>query len=438
MSIKRFTHKLFIILTLILASSCSDEEKLSGIKEPILENINQQDLIFTQNQINLGSSINLANSLAPNNVDHLELNIDKKLRCKNTLTDLKFSKNKRYISSPIILDDKIFLIDYNFNLHAFDANNSKRIFEAKLAPRSKKSNFITPKIGFSNSPNHQDKLFINTSSNQIIAVNSNNGQILWQNDQLNTLVQGAPIADDQNVYFITNDNKFYALNIQNGSINYTISAIKKHSAIKGSAKPLIYQDLVIAAFSSGEIYLFDKNQDSLVNYYNLQYQDLAIKDNKLTDIDANLVIEDDILYITSNSAPMTALNIKNPRNIKAIWRVNINGLSNFHLSGNTIFTIDNNNKLNAIDKKTGEIFYQKDLEGLINPEKEYFANLIVASNKILAFTSKGKIHILDTKDGTQIAKKSLRGKLQDFPILIDGKIYSQIKTRFASKLSICR
>ena len=54
-----------------------------------------------------------------------------------------------------------------------------------------------------------------------------------------------PIIENQTLYVITNDNKLYAMNTEDGQIKWIHYGNEKDSTIFGSANPVIYNNYII-------------------------------------------------------------------------------------------------------------------------------------------------------------------------------------------------
>ena len=98
----------------------------------------------------------------------------------------------------------------------------------------------------------KDRVFINNSVGDIIAINADNGSLLWQTPtQSSTIYENAfnlvlsdLVARGDNLIFSNNRNEFYSLNINNGLINWK-------QEVNSNVRSIFYNDLIFSVSNEG-------------------------------------------------------------------------------------------------------------------------------------------------------------------------------------------
>jgi outer membrane protein assembly factor BamB len=335
----------------------------------------------------------------------------------------------RFVFAPIIKDGKIYLLDANGILAAYDLASKEQIWESRLFERNLIKLYQNPRIGISG-----DKIFAIAGSNKIVAANAIDGKILWSKNIL-SLPTSAPIADEKLVYINTNDNKTYALDINNGKLLWVFSGINKPTAIFGSATPLIYKNMLIVCYSSGEIYSLNRTTGEASWSQDLNINKAGDSDFYLNDIDATPIIKNDVIYSIGNGGLMMAINAKNGN---YLWKKEIDGITDFWLAGEFLFAINNDDKLFALERNKGLVKWATQLPNFKNAKdlesKILYSGVVLAGDKLLVADSRGALLVVSPFDGKIEQTYKINQKIYHAPIVIDGKIYLHALGRYTVNL----
>ncbi len=335
----------------------------------------------------------------------------------------------RFVFSPIIKNNKIFILDTAGTLTKFDLKHDKKIWSKRVFPRNFLKNYQTPKIGYGGG-----KIFAIAGINKIAAIDEKDGKILWSKE-ISSIPVSTPICDENFVYLSTNDNKLYALNQKDGELQWLQSGILRPTAIFGAADLVIYRDLIVAGYSSGEIYAVDKKTGESLWSNNLNLSRATTSDFYLNDIDATPVAKDGVIYSIGNGGLMMAINADNGN---YLWKKEIAGITDFWLAGDFLFVINNDNKLVAIHKKTGGIKWISQLPNLKNPKKPQtkfiYSGVVMAGDKLLISRLDGELLIVSPINGELEKTFEIGKKISHLPVIVGGKIYFYILGKFFAEL----
>ena len=168
--------------------------------------------------------------------------------------------NKNPFNSQIkINNDKIYSIDMNNILRCISLLDGSEIWKFKsenIFLKSPKRNSIII---------DNNRVFINNSLGDIIAINAENGSLLWQTPtQSSTIYENAfnlvlsdLVARGDNLIFSNNRNEFYSLNLNNGLINWK-------QEVNSNVRSIFYNDLIFSVSNEGYFFVIDGKNGNII------------------------------------------------------------------------------------------------------------------------------------------------------------------------------
>lgn len=341
---------------------------------------------------------------------------------RSTLSD-------RFVFAPVIHDGRIYLLDASGVLEAYCLEGKNKIWENRIFPRRFIKNYQNPRISYFNG-----KIFAIAGSNQVVAASAEDGKILWSKTIL-SLPVSTPISDGKFVYLTTSDNKTYALDASNGKLVWLSTGINKPTAILGSASPLLYKNMLLVSYSSGEIYALNRETGEPFWSQNLNVNKVGDSDFYLNDIDATPIIKNEVIYSIGNGGLMMAINAKNGN---YLWKKEIAGITDFWLAGEFLYVINNDDKLLAIEAKSGSIKWITQLPNFHSEKKPetkiIYSGVVMAGNKLLITDARGHLLVASPADGKIEQVLKINQKIYHAPMVVDGAIYLHALGRFTVNL----
>jgi len=339
------------------------------------------------------------------------------------------NSSDHFVFYPIIKDNKAFILDTAAELVAYDMSSERKLWKSQVFQKKFLKNYRAPKIGYADG-----KIFAVAGVNKIAAVSEVDGKTLWSKD-IASIPVSAPVSDGEFVYVSTNDNKLYAFSVANGELQWTQSGIVRTTAIFGAADPVIYKDLIIVSYSSGEVYAVKKKTGEAIWSQNLNVSKATNSDFYLNDIDATPLVKDGVIYSIGNGGIMMAIDAKSGN---YLWKKEIAGIVDFWAANGFLFIVNNDNKLLAISKKTGGIKWISQLPNFVkekNPGTKILYNgVLMAGDKLLVSSTRGEILIVSPLDGKLEQTFIVGKKISHSPIVVNDKIYVYAMGKFTLDL----
>ncbi len=427
--------RFFYILPLILAlhlGGCaffSDEEEsppLEGERISILDYQNDLTPLSTAQDINI--KINLA---APNtaweqvgkNAQHDIGNIESApLSNLQQIWESDIGKGGSnrlpLIVKPIMGNGKVYTLDIKSNLRAFHDQTGKLIWEKNIRPKNEDEAVIAGGLAFD-----QNVLFISGGYNETLALNAQNGELIWRSS-MDAGSRAAPSVYNGRVYIKTLNNNLIALDAANGQVLWKYEGVGESTGLLGTASPAVDDQIVVAAFSSGDLVALRVENgsvvwsDRLIN--SLQLNSLST----LADIRAHPIIKDDVIYAISYGGKMVAID---KRTGTRLWAKDISSSETPLLIDDYLFILNADNKLVALDKTTGNSIWIKNIPQYENPEKRknqiFWSGPLMINSKLVLVGTNGIIAICNPQNGDLIQQLNTKKSMSLSPIIANGIIY---------------
>lgn len=401
--------------------SCDKKKPILGVRKDIFLNNSAIQVNGDKNNIKISDTNTFSNFYGDASTLNKQINnysVDSLDFIRNKISSKKLWVKNYFFSNPAIVDNIAYFLDTRGNLIARNLDNLKKnIWKVRVIERTNFINYYGGKVSFYN-----DVIYLTTRLNEVIAV-SKEGDIIWRK-KLNVIPISTPVVEDTTIYVITNDNKLYALDTNDGRIKWISYGNPKDSAILGSANPVIHKDYIIASYSSGELFILDKNTGTNVFNMNITGKYMVYSNFELTDIDSTPVIVDNILIATANNGITTGIDLNT---MKILWKQNLPSLTNILANNGIIYLITTDNILVSINANNGTINWFKEFDIFKNKEKKkdliFYRSLAMINNKIFAFNNIGEYKIINPKNGELEDSVITKFSFYSIPFSLNNKLY---------------
>lgn len=322
-------------------------------------------------------------------------------------------------ATPAVADGKLYVIDADAVVEAFDAATGTRRWQTAL-DNSKRDIAVR----FGGGVSYDDgKVYATTGRGDAAALDAKTGKLLWKVRPAGPL-RGAPAIGGGNIYVLTQDNQIFALKPDTGATLWTVSATLETSGVFGVAAPAIAQGTVVAGFSSGELSALRYENGRIVWQDQLSRTAISTSVSVISDIDASPVIDQGKVYAIGQGGRMVAMDLVTGQRL---WELVIGGINTPWLAGEWLFVVTDEAKLMCIARTTGKIRWISQLPRYRDPKKkdkpiEYYGP-VLAGGRLLVVDSRGmltNVGVADGKIGTSV--KAGKGFYMP-PIVANNMLY---------------
>ncbi len=350
-----------------------------------------------------------------NNIGHINSNVN-------------FSKIKRVVSGkpdPLNLTQPVFFennLCYLMNdgfIECLNTETDKKKFKLDIKKEGvKKYEFIRGGISY-----FDKKIIFVDGYGQVISINSDTGEVIWKKS-LPFPILSAPLIYRGLIYFISADNRLFALDFETGETSWSFQTIVESKKSIYTASPVAFENIIIAPFSNGELIAF-KYDDGQPLWSDVASKISILSNFDIKDISANPVISSNNIYSLGSNGKFLSINLING---KRNWVSDISGIRTPIISGNQIYLLDNDSKLICLNKKTGEIYWITQLDKYKGGESFKNLNLwlgpYLLNNSLYLISYFGELIKIDPYIGEIIDSSNLGiSEIMVDPMILSDQIY---------------
>lgn len=330
----------------------------------------------------------------------------------------KSNSRQRLLCEPIIADGTLFIYTPDSFVSAYNTETGKMKWTFFLKPEKKQDALLGGGAAYDNG-----KLFVSTPFAELFALDIGSGKPLWSVKTSGPL-RSAPTIADGRVYVVTINNELTAYDENTGELLWNHAGIMEYAGLLGGSTPSVAQGIVIAPYSSGEVFALRAENgypvwsESLASYHRTDsFAGMA-------HIRGRPVIKDNTVYITSNANRTAAFDL---RTGEVIWHKDFGGSQTPLVVGNYVYLMTSENQLVCLTRDKGQIRWSKALHMWENEEKLkgriVWYGPILAGSKLMLTGSHGYLYAITADEGELAYKHKINSNIAVPPIAANGTIY---------------
>lgn len=329
------------------------------------------------------------------------------------------SAKQRLAASPVIGGGRLYAMDTNGTVHAFDANSGARVWETAVKADKQNANST-----FGGGASFDDGvLYVTNGVGEVAALDASNGAIKWRVKPAGPL-RGSPTVAFGQVMVMTQDNQILALNASDGATLWNENASVGQTNVFGVASPAAGQGTIVAGYSSGELVAYRYENGRQLWADALARTSIATSVSTLTDIDADPIIERGRVYALGQGGRMAAYELLTGQRV---WELNLAGISTPAIAGDWIFTLTDEAKLLCIAKSTGKVRWMTQLQRFKSEKKKkgqiLWTGPVLAGNRLWVANSRGEVMQVSVTDGVASPFTELGSGVSQAPIVANQTLY---------------
>jgi outer membrane protein assembly factor BamB len=319
---------------------------------------------------------------------------------------------ERLMAQPIVAEDRLFSMDSETVISAYNIKNGDEIWSAEITPEEEEDDHINGGLAYENGT-----IFATTGFGQVVALAAKTGKVLWRRS-VGAPLRTAPTARGNRVFAITVTNKLYALNGQTGAVLWTHSGIEESTNLLGGGSPAVDSGVVVVPYSSGELVALKVENGQELWADSLAGGRRSQGSSTLSTIRGRPIIDRGIVFAISNSGQFAAINLRTGRRI---WERPIGGVESPWIAGDYLFVLSNNTDLIALGRLNGRIYWVTALPEWEDPEdrsgKITWTGPVLASDRLIVAGSTGEAISLSPYSGKVLGKVEMPDGVTISPIV---------------------
>lgn len=328
-------------------------------------------------------------------------------------------RKHRITADPVVADGRIFTLDSRAGVVATSTAGAT-LWRADLTPPSERADDATggglAVVG--------GKLFATTGFGTLSALDATSGALLWT-QQLDAPIGGAPTVMGGVVYVTSRDNRGYALDAATGRIKWQVAGTPDLTGVLGAASPAIADQMVLFAFSSGELVALMRKDGTRRWSAYVAGSRPGRGYSQVTDITGEPVFAGGTIYAANAVGRTIAMSPAGARK----WTARDGATGPVWVAGGSVFLISDEGKLVRLDARNGERIWAVDLpyftKERVRRRKAIYANYgpVLAGGLLWVASSDGQMRAFDPMDGALVRSVEIPGGASTRPVVVDNTAY---------------
>jgi outer membrane protein assembly factor BamB len=324
----------------------------------------------------------------------------------------------RLLAEPVIADGKVFTLDSESLVRVFDAETGKKIWENDLTPETDDDDLFGGGIAV-----YEGKVFVTTPFAKLIALDEKDGKKAWEVDAPSPM-RAPPSVSDGRVFTVTIDNQLVVYASDDGRRLWSNTGVEEAAGFLGGATPAVLGDVVVAAYTSGDLLAFD-----VVTGRSLWSDNLAGRTGgnavaALTDIRGRPVIDRDRVIAIGNGGVMAAIDLTRGGRI---WDNGLGGTQMPWVAGDFIYLITSTSEVVCLTREDGRIKWVQSLPQFEDMEDKedpiYWSGPVLVEDRLLVTGSSGVALAFSPYTGKLMGKQTLPDRSHLPPVVANKTIY---------------
>lgn len=258
------------------------------------------------------------------------------------------------ISAPAIAKKIVYSIDKKGYASAFSINEQKTLWTADITGGSRNRNFYSGAVLYSNG-----KLFITNGTRYLIILDAVNGREIIRKEFPDILRTKPVMAGSDLIIVQTLSNQLISYNINDSKFVWIHEGGIETISAKAHVHPVLYEDSVIASYSSGEVVSVDiKSGQEKWRYSLLNFSDVALPGFEPAVITTEPIISGDNAYFATSTGKVIKLNLSSGT---PVWSREAEDVQSMAFHQGILLITNNARQVAAIGAVDGRVSWIGDL-----------------------------------------------------------------------------
>ena len=328
------------------------------------------------------------------------------------------SRYTRVLSAPVVANGRVFAMDGGMQVSALDAATGNRVWQIDLTPKGELGN------AFGGGPCFwKDRLYVATGFAEVMALDPTTGKTIWRK-KVSAPVHAPPTVADDRIFAVTVENRLEALVTDDGRSLWSHSGIPETAGLLGGASPAVEGEVVVAAYSSGELFAISVGNGRAVWSDSLAASRSVNAIAGLADIRGRPVIDRGRVVAVSHSGRMAAVDL---RSGERVWEQQIGSSGSPWVVGDYIFVLANDNELVCLTRDEGKVRWLYRLPRYGDEKKKsdpiFWAGPTLGGNRLIAVSSTGRAISVSPETGQPIGQQEISSPGFVAPIIAGNTLY---------------
>lgn len=249
---------------------------------------------------------------------------------------------------PAFQDNHIYAADRQGLVMAMNAENGEKLWSVNLGEKegwfSRSDALLSGGLTVSGS-----KVYVGSEHAVVYALNSDDGSVAWKTTVAGEAIS-RPVVSDGLVLIHTSNGMLQALDESDGTIKWTISLDIPSLTLRGESAPAVAYGAAIVGGDNGRVSAVLLQQGQMIWQQRVAQPTGATEIDRLNDIDMTPVVVDGVVYTLGYNGSLSALDL---RSGQIVWKRDMGGVNNIIVDGGRIYLVDQDGRVAAMSTSGG-------------------------------------------------------------------------------------
>jgi outer membrane protein assembly factor BamB len=281
---------------------------------------------------------------------------------------------------PAVVDERVYVADRNGSVWAYQLDNGKNVWRSKTG------------VAISAGPGVGEGLvLVGSSEADLIALSAETGEERWRTT-VSSEVLSVPQVYEDVVIVQTVDGNIAGLDAENGEGLWVFDRSAPVLTLRGTSTPLVADGLVMAGFASGKLTVLEVESGRQVWETAVAVSRGRSELQRIVDIDADPVIKDGVLYVTSYQGSLVAISLQDGRQI---WNRDMSAYAGIAVDRDQVYISDADSEIWALDRRSGASLWKQN-----KLRRRSLTGPTVIGDYVAVGDFAGYVHLLSRLDGS--------------------------------------
>jgi outer membrane protein assembly factor BamB len=329
------------------------------------------------------------------------------------------SRKARLSAPPIVADGKVFVVDADNEIVAYDSQDGRRLWRSQLRSGDRRDReFRSGGVAYGDG-----RVFVSLGFGAVAAFDANTGREVWRAATSGPM-HSPPTAADGRVFAVSFDNEVFAFDSQTGEVLWTYQSLSEPARILTASSPAVQGEVVIAPSASGELTALRVDNGRVLWSDALTRSGRTTALSALNDIAGSPVIYDGMVFAVSQSGLLAAFDL---RTGQRLWTQPAGGIHMPWVVGDYLYIMTTDGHLACLSRLDGVTIWIQDLPQYKRPQRRRgrisWAGPVLAGGRLLLVSSEGEMMSLSATTGDQLDRYRLGDNVFIPPIVADATVY---------------
>lgn len=327
--------------------------------------------------------------------------------------------DSQLLAQPVIAEGRVFTLDADGAIGAFDATNGKRVWRSEPDGIYGEEGVLGGGLAYDGG-----WLFATISSGEVLGLNAASGVEIWR-QSLSLPLRAAPTVAEGALLVVSADNQLYALDGRTGRPLWRHAGFFEGAGMLGGPSPAVDGGIVVVPYSSAEVFALRLDNGRVLWTDTVQRPRRTEALAQINDIDGQPVIDRERVYVVGYGGQMAAIDLR--RGVR-VWDLDLGSTDMPWVAGDFIYVLSTRSEVVCLLRDNGRVRWVSPLQRFTEPDDPSsrpitWTGPVLVGDRLLVAGSHGEAVTMSPYTGEILGRLALPGPVLIPPVVAGGTVY---------------